>query len=165
MGPLSLHPPPHTVPLLYPSPCFSIRVFRPVLPRPVCFTPRIAPRVPSGRSSALSGTTVVRGIVSPGNFLNRKTPWVARPRTCQPSISSSRISCLPEMRTGHYRAVATGKDHIPASGGPPRGASRRNHCTPCSRKKSAVNPISSTWLRCRLTASTISFWASSSVAA
>ena len=65
----------------------------PCLPSPVCFTPNIAERVPSGKSVAVSGMNVtkVRWLAR----LVRVKPCVAFLPIIQPSFCRSAISCFP----------------------------------------------------------------------
>jgi len=75
-------------------PCFSISSFRPFLPIPVCFGPRIAISVPIGSVVLVLGTNVTL-VWSPKDFVN-VTPCFALLPTVQPALCKRLINCLPE---------------------------------------------------------------------
>ena len=73
--------------------CFSISLSNPFLPRPVCFGPRIAIRVPRSSEARVSGIKVTR-VRSLMNFV-MVTPCVALLPINHPPFLRRRINCLP----------------------------------------------------------------------
>jgi len=75
-------------------PCFSTSSFRPFLPIPVCFGPRIAISVPIGRILLVSGTNVTL-VWSLKSFVN-VIPCLDLLPIVQPALCRRLINCLPE---------------------------------------------------------------------